>query len=88
MPFVSKDEYTAYFQIFLVSVVFFFCNYYFYDMVLSKILNLKVYNEMSSTDKADFLSRVTAQIHALISSYWAYLVIFRQCESGLPLYAD
>lgn len=34
------------------------------------------------------MSRVTAQIHAAISTYFAYRQVYGYCSSGLPIFKD
>lgn len=88
MPLLASDPQTALLQVFAASVLGFFALYYACDYVLRKVFRLKVFLEMDRLAQADFLSRVTAQIHAAISTYFAYRQVYGYCSSGLPVYQD
>lgn len=55
---------------------------------MSKVLAFKLYNELSSYDQADYLSRITAQVHAVISSVISYYLMFYNCGDGKTFYND
>lgn len=87
-PMVSKDMDQALVQLFIGSMVGFFVFFYGTDQLLKNILKPKMFVDMTRKDQADFLSRITAQLHAIISTYFGYCLIFDYCQSGKPIYQD
>lgn len=88
LKYLHADSVMASGQVLITSMMGFFVCYYGIDWLLQNILKPRLFLEMSRKDQADFLSRVTAQIHAVIATYLANNVIFKYCSSGLPLYVD
>ena len=71
-----------YVKVYVASVILFYMVYLSCHFVMSKIIQFKLYNELSSYDQADYLSRITAQVHALISSVISYYLMFYSCGDG------
>ena len=69
-----------YIKVYLAALIGFYVVYLACHYFMSKVISFKLYNELSSYDQADYLSRITAQLHALISSLIAYYLMFYNCE--------
>lgn len=80
--FKQNEDIAMYVKVYVASVILFYMVYLSCHFVMSKIIQFKLYNELSSYDQADYLSRITAQVHALISSVISYYLMFYSCGDG------
>eukprot|EP00347_Sterkiella_histriomuscorum_P009752 403340025 len=65
------------------SFVFFWITYYVSYAVMSLWKSNKIYQELSHEKKADYVSRIVANIHAVISTTLAFMIIFCTCDKGI-----
>jgi len=70
--FNDKLEMFHLFTITAMTATTFFVLFYAGDIILGKIIQFNTYVRMNWKDRADFLSRITAQLHALVSAFVAY----------------
>jgi len=82
-PHFGKEVETMWFlQIYLTSAFTFLVCFYMGHFVFRDVIQLDYYKKMNWHDQADFLSRVTAQLHAAFSACGAYWLIFKSCDSA------
>lgn len=67
-------------QVAFCTFNFFLVFYYASHYVLKNVIQVKLYIDMKPLDQADFLSRITAQVHAVIATYLGYQCIFNLCD--------
>jgi hypothetical protein len=77
-----------YLKIYLGSMFGFYIVYLSCHYFMAKVIQFKLYNDLSTYDQADYLSRITAQVHALISSVLSYYLMFYMCGDGKTFFND
>ena len=86
--FSSRSQNKLYMQVYLFSIFSFYLVYYISHHILEKIVKLSLYVELSSFEKANYLSRITAQLHAVISSVMSYYNCYYLCQGESNIFDD
>jgi hypothetical protein len=74
--------------VYTASLVIHFAAYYFSHHILQNILKIQSYIDLKPEHQADYLSRITAQLHALVTCIAAYIILFYNCGEGKDVFND
>lgn len=74
-PWTPEDNHRLV-LVFVFSFIGFWLTYFMSSVVMEKQHKNKIYQEMSSTKKADYLSRIVANVHAFLAVILSLLIFF------------
>jgi len=85
---LKNSDFKLYLGTFASSIAGFALLYQLSHLFLRKVLKLNLYLDLDKNQRADFVSRITSEIHSIIGFVWAYHSIYLSCDSGKSIFDD